>query len=382
MLSLDLRSLTIMAGMIGIVMGLVLLGLRRSYPPSIRGMRLWGTAPLLCASSTLFYGLDGVLPAPLVALVGNALLLTGVTLFLLGSERLYSLPSSWLRWATVILGALLVITFFMFVYPDYRIRVLVFSGTLAAIVAKHARLLGRHGNRGFAPRFTAMVLWGQAAVLVCRAISTLWLDQADTHRFTQSFVQTLYIAAFSFSVLLVSIGVLLMAGERVRAEFEYLATHDSLTGAHTRRSVLAACAEELTRWSRYGSTFSLLILDIDHFKRVNDAHGHLAGDQVLKRFVQLVQSHLRSADRLGRYGGEEFMVLLPETDSAAAQAVAERMRAALDATPEAAGLPHCTVSIGVTTAQPGDESVDALIARADAALYDAKAQGRNQVRVG
>lgn len=227
-----------------------------------------------------------------------------------------------------------------------------------------------------------MVLWGQAAVLVCRAISTLWLDQADTHRFTQSFVQTLYIAAFSFSVLLVSIGVLLMAGERVRAEFEYLATHDSLTGAHTRRSVLAACAEELTRWSRYGSTFSLLILDIDHFKRVNDAHGHLAGDQVLKRFVQLVQSHLRSADRLGRYGGEEFMVLLPETDSAAAQAVAERMRAGLDATPGTADLPHCTVSIGVTTVQAGDPTVDALVARADTALYEAKAQGRNQVRAG
>ena len=168
----------------------------------------------------------------------------------------------------------------------------------------------------------------------------------------------------------------------MRAEFEYLATHDSLTGAHSRRAVLAACADELARWSRYGKPFSLLILDIDHFKRVNDAHGHLAGDQVLTRFVRLAESHLRSADRLGRYGGEEFMVLLPETDSAAAQAVAERMRAALDATPEAAGLPHCTVSIGVTTAQPGDESVDALIARADAALYEAKAQGRNQVRVG
>lgn len=96
MLSLDLRSLTIMAGLIGIVMGLVLLGLRRSYPASIRGMRLWGAAPLLCASSTLFYGLDGVLPPTLVALTGNALLLVGVTLFLLGSERLYGLPSLYL----------------------------------------------------------------------------------------------------------------------------------------------------------------------------------------------------------------------------------------------------------------------------------------------
>ena len=201
MLSLDLRSLTIMAGLIGIVMGLVLLGLRRSYPASIRGMRLWGAAPLLCAGSTLFYGLDGVLPPTLVALTGNALLLVGVTLFLLGSERLYGLPSSGRRWATVIAVVLLVLAFFMHGHPDYRIRVLVFSGTLAAIVAEHARLLGRHGNQGFAPRFTAMVLWGQAAVLVCRAVSTLWLDQADTQRFTQSFVQTLYIAAFSFSML-------------------------------------------------------------------------------------------------------------------------------------------------------------------------------------
>lgn len=371
-----------MAGLIGIVMGLVLLGLRRSYPPSIRGMRLWGAAPLLCASSTLFYGLDGVLPPTLVALTGNALLLVGVTLFLLGSEQLYGLPSSGRRWAAVIAVVLLALAFFMHAYPDYRIRVLVFSGTLAAIVAEHARLLGRHGSQDFAPRFTAMVLWGQAAVLVCRAVSTLWLDQADTQRFAQSFVQTLYIAAFSFSVLLVSIGVLLMAGERVRAEFEHLATHDSLTGAHTRRAVLAACADELARWSRYGKPFSLLILDIDHFKRINDTHGHLAGDQVLTHFVRLAHSHLRSADRLGRYGGEEFVVLLPETASADAQAVAERMRAALDATPEAAGLPHCTVSIGVTTAQPGDKSVDTLIARADAALYEAKAQGRNQVRVG
>ncbi|MBT9514495.1 MAG: GGDEF domain-containing protein [Acidovorax sp.] len=381
MLSLDLRSLTIMAGLIGIVMGLVLLGLRRNYPASIRGMRLWGTAPLVCACSTLFYGLDGVLPAPLVALIGNALLLVGVTLFLLGSERLHGLSSSWRRWATVITTTLLMLAFFMHVYPDYRLRVLIFSGTLAAIVVEHARLLGRHGQ-GFAHRLTAMALWGQAAVLVCRAVTTLWLDQADTQRFAQSMVQTVYIATFSFSVLLVSIGVLLMAGERVRAEFEYLATHDSLTGAHTRRAVLAACAEELTRWSRYGNPFSLLILDIDHFKRINDEHGHLAGDHVLAHFVQLIQSHLRSADRLGRYGGEEFMVILPETNTAAAQTVADRMCAALDATPGSPDLPHCTVSIGLTTVQPGDNTVDALIARADTALYEAKAQGRNRVQAG
>ena len=156
--SLDLRSLTVMAGMIGIVMGLVLLGLRHNYPASIRGMRLWGAAPIACAGSTLFYGLDGMLPTPVVTLLGNGLLLVGVTLFLLGSEQFHGLPSSWRRWATVIAVTLLLLTFFTHVYPDYRIRVLVFSGTLAAIVAEHARLLGRHGSQGFAPRFTAMAV--------------------------------------------------------------------------------------------------------------------------------------------------------------------------------------------------------------------------------
>ena len=95
-----------MAGMIGMVMGLVLLGLRRNYPASIRGMRLWGAAPIACAGSTLFYGLDGMLPTPVVTLLGNGLLLVGVTLFLLGSEQLHGLPSSWRRWALVIAATL------------------------------------------------------------------------------------------------------------------------------------------------------------------------------------------------------------------------------------------------------------------------------------
>ncbi len=381
MSGLDLRSLTAMAGMIGIVMGLVLLGLRRNYPASIRGMWLWGAAPIACAGSTLFYGLDGVLPTGVVTLAGNGLLLMGVALFLLGSEQFHGLPSSWRRWATVIAVTLLLLAVFTHVYPDYRIRVLVFSGTLATIVVAHARLLGRHGS-SFAHRLTAMALWVQAGVLVFRALTTLWLDQADTQRFAPSMAQTIYIATFSFSVLLVSVGVLLMAGERVRAEFEYLAAHDTLTGAYTRRAVLAACADELARWSRYGSPFSVLIFDLDHFKRINDEHGHLVGDQVLVHFVRRIQSHLRSADRLGRHGGEEFMAILPETDTAAATQVAERMRAALDATYGVNGMPHYTVSIGVTTVHAGDSTVDALIARADTALYQAKAQGRNQIQKG
>jgi len=375
MLNLDLRSLTVMAGMMGAVMGIVLLGMRRNYPVAIQGLLPWGLAPLLCAASTLFYGLEGVLPAVLVALGGNALLLSGCGLFYFGSQRFYGQRTTWRFWAGLGLICLLLLAWFLLVQSDYRIRVLIFTSAMAAMVLAHVRLLLRQG-RGFAPRFTALVLALQALVLLGRALSTLWLDAADSSRFAPSSIQTAYIAAYSFSVLLVSIGVLLMASERLREEFEHIATHDGLTGALTRRAVLAAGKQELERWQRYDRPLSLLLLDIDHFKRINDEHGHLVGDRVLVDFVAVVQQTLRHADSLGRYGGEEFIVLLPETDAAAALVAAQRMRAAV------AQAGACTASIGLSSLRAGDEHLDTLLARADAALYRAKAQGRNRVEPG
>lgn len=376
--ALDPRSLTIMAAMMGAVMGLVLLGLRRSYPPSIHGLLPWGLAPLLCALAAGVYALEGLAPPFLVAQGGNALLMVGCGLFLFGSQRFYGLPSTWPWWAGLGVICLAVLGWFLLVQPDYRIRVLIFTATLAATVIANLRLLLRHG-RGFAPRFTAAVLALQALVLLARGIAALWIDAAQSNRFAPSLIQTSYIAVFSFSVLLISIGVLLTASERLRQEFEHIATHDALTGALTRRAVLEAGERELERWQRYGRPLSLLLLDIDHFKQINDQHGHLVGDRVLGDFVALLGRTLRHADRLGRFGGEEFIVLLPETDAAAALAAAERMREAVAAYP---GPPACTVSIGLASAAPGDTRLDALLARADAALYRAKATGRDRVEQG
>ena len=377
-MNLDLRSLAVMAGLIGAVMGFVLLGLRRSFPAGIRGMRTWGPAPLLCAASTLFYGLDGRLPALAIVLGGNALLLAGVACFYFGSQHFYGLRSTWRTWLAVGLAVLAGLAIFLVAHPDYRIRVALFTGTLAAVVLAHVRLLWRKGQ-GFAPRFTMTVLAIQAAVLFVRAVTTFWLDAPDTSRFAPSSAQTAYIAAFNFSVLLVCIGVLLMASERMRAEFEYLATHDGLTGTLTRRAALEACAVEWERWKRYGTPFSVLLLDVDHFKRINDQWGHQAGDKVLADFSSRTASNLRKPDRLGRYGGEEFLVLLPESSHAPALATAERLRHAAEQAPHTPLQPGCTVSVGVATAHAADSGVDALLARADAALYQAKHEGRNRV---
>ncbi len=163
-----------------------------------------------------------------------------------------------------------------------------------------------------------------------------------------------------------------------------LANTDVLTGVSSRRSFLAGLEAELARARRHDESLSLLMLDIDHFKRVNDVHGHPIGDAVLKQFTATCASMLRAHDLFGRLGGEEFAIALPHTDLDGARSVAEKIRMAIEQAPltTAAGNIEITVSIGVAQTQAGQHGIDQLISWADKALYDAKHGGRNQVRVG
>ncbi|MED5620368.1 GGDEF domain-containing protein [Ideonella sp. BN130291] len=164
------------------------------------------------------------------------------------------------------------------------------------------------------------------------------------------------------------------------ARIEQLASHDELTGALNRRAVWALLEGHLTPPQAGAGRLCVALLDLDHFKQVNDRFGHPAGDAVLKRFSEVVRQALRDSDRLGRYGGEEFLVLLPRVDPEQALRVVDRLRAAVEATDWsdiAAGL-QVTVSAGVAAWQT-DDSVALLVSRADEALYRAKHAGRNRV---
>jgi diguanylate cyclase (GGDEF)-like protein len=163
----------------------------------------------------------------------------------------------------------------------------------------------------------------------------------------------------------------------------WFATTDPLTGVPNRRSFYDLGEHEMVRAQRYFRPFTVLMMDIDHFKSVNDRHGHAVGDQVLTSVVNLCLAQLRQSDLMGRLGGEEFAFVLPETDSEAARAIAERLRACI-ARREFEGLEgalQVTVSIGVAQLGPEMHSLELLIARADEALYQAKARGRNRVEV-
>ena len=177
-------------------------------------------------------------------------------------------------------------------------------------------------------------------------------------------------------------GMILMHREFVEAETERLATLDSLTGIFNRRILIDLSVRALALSRRKVRPMALLMLDLDEFKQVNDRFGHQAGDQVLVAFVKCVQSQLRPQDVLGRYGGEEFCVVLPETDAAGAEALAGRIRLAVEQCRVAitAAAISVTTSIGIAIADGQfDLSIDDLLSAADSALYQAKADGRNRI---
>jgi diguanylate cyclase (GGDEF)-like protein len=170
--------------------------------------------------------------------------------------------------------------------------------------------------------------------------------------------------------------------ERDEQELKRLAVRDGLTGLHNHREFYVLLTNELTRGQRFNRPVSLLMLDADHFKRVNDTHGHQAGDAVLKGLSELLCREARTIDSVCRYGGEEITVILPETDLDAAADMAERLRAAVEALPfdVSAGAPlHITASFGVASWPLHADNAQALVAAADAAMYAAKKSGRNRI---
>lgn len=167
--------------------------------------------------------------------------------------------------------------------------------------------------------------------------------------------------------------------EQARVKAENLARFDALTGTLSRRAILEALNEEVERARRHGHALTCLMLDLDRFKTINDTHGHQFGDKALHRIAQVISDLCRTSDHLGRYGGEEFLMILPETRIDGAVRLAERVRLAVAETSLDRHEKRITLSIGATEWRDDESSASTLIAEADRALLEAKAAGRNHV---
>ena len=164
------------------------------------------------------------------------------------------------------------------------------------------------------------------------------------------------------------------------AKLRQIADTDHLTGLMNRRAFLAAADDAMEFSNRYQRGMATLMIDIDHFKKINDSHGHAAGDGAIKRIAEVIGDCIRTTDKAARFGGEEFVVLLREVDQAAAQLLAERIRSAIESSPISYGALtiSATVSIGIAVIADADRDVQDMIERADQGLYLAKNTGRNR----
>ncbi|MEO6625918.1 MAG: GGDEF domain-containing protein, partial [Burkholderiaceae bacterium] len=365
-------------GVMGGLMSAVLYFLRRSYPPSVKGLGDWSFATALLFFGGLAASTRGKSHDLIAITLANLLIFSGVYIQYIGSQRFFGMTPRMAPGLLVIAALVLVSAWFTVVDPNYRWRLMISVLVMTTLFTIHAQLIYSRGPRTFAHWFSFGVLVCAIASQVLR-FATAWLYPLGTGILDNTPHNLAYVLAYPFVMLLFAISLILLATDQVRAEFEHFATHDSLTNALTRRHLADVCALELERCQRHGRVFSLMLIDLDHFKSINDSRGHQAGDQVLVQFVSVVNSLLRSADVIGRIGGEEFIVLLPETPMDVAHVVAERIRAKVGTM---TGPTNLTVSIGVTTNLPIGDSVDAMMARADAAMYNAKGLGRNQVVLG
>ncbi|MEP7155603.1 MAG: GGDEF domain-containing protein [Betaproteobacteria bacterium] len=223
-----------------------------------------------------------------------------------------------------------------------------------------------------------------AFAMFARAIAVLVDSSLARELTTPGYLQGVAFLITDAVILATSVGFLLMHMERAEESARQLAVTDPLTGTFNRRTFLELGAKEIARTRRSKGSLALLMLDLDHFKKVNDQFGHQAGDEALKRVVDVLQGCLRREDLLVRYGGEEFCVLLPDVALDHAALLAERARAAVEAGGfqfQSKRIP-VTISVGVALlARDSAEDIERLVGRADEALYSAKASGRNRVVV-
>jgi diguanylate cyclase (GGDEF)-like protein len=253
--------------------------------------------------------------------------------------------------------------------------------TLALLAAVHGGVSRRYGSRRAlmlaAPGVLIAVAFMVAIVRQLLHMETpLEVHRIDNNNLRALFVFIAAAAIFNFTFIA-------LLTRRLLQRLHHLSRHDALTGLVNRRALDEDVQREWQRWRRSGQPFALLVLDLDHFKRVNDTHGHLAGDAVLEQTGARLQASARTTDTVARIGGEEFVVLAPQVHAEGLTVLAERLRADLAASGfELPGARlELTVSVGATLVAPSDASAQQVLERADQALYRAKAEGRNRVVV-
>jgi diguanylate cyclase (GGDEF)-like protein len=344
-----------------------------------RGALAHWVAWALLSSLTFFIVAARLQSPPLVGILAGVLgvmcLQRGIRLFI-GHEPTYRLQA--------LLLALVVVAYFATDQDTRHWQTMTNFGVLGWLYLSIAHDLHGHARRQL--RFRWPLLLALPLLLGCvayasRAVRAVVSPESVLTEMTTNSALNLG-SALAFVVLVLALHAMLMAlvVTRLTSELRRMSRHDSLTGLLNRRAMEELLYSQVRRCDR-GGTFAVMMLDLDHFKRVNDQFGHAVGDLALKHVAKLLLATVREVDSLARFGGEEFVVLMPATALVQAQPIAERLRERLLATPllNAATEVPLSISIGIAQWRGVGDELSQVLVRADTALFQAKGQGRNRV---
>lgn len=372
-----------------LALSLVWFYITRSYP-NLGAVHYWKYASYAAAVAAAFSLFRGIGHPVLAMVVGNGLLIFSGCLAWMGVRHFYKRSIPW-RTSLVLIGlSTAAFAVFTFWRDDMSARIVIYSFMQSVVLALVAMDLLKQSDR-IAPgaRLSAGLMMLVIVVHALRAGASVTAIGGDAtmskyNNFDYSNFQSGILIVLIFAAMAWNFGFLLMTIDRLRAEVAGLALVDDLTGAANRRRLFVRLFEECRASERNSEPFSLMVLDLDNFKAINDTHGHAAGDECLRSFTQAIDARLRASDLLTRSGGDEFCVILPATTLREAAALARKLIEVcrtLEVSWKGATIP-VSASIGVAQwSRNLDNNPERLLAAADEALYDAKKGGRDRIAV-
>jgi diguanylate cyclase (GGDEF)-like protein len=346
---------------------------------SVHGIQHWAWGFAIAGTSGFPLAARGLLNPAISVVLGNCMLMLGYSFIWTGMRQFVGLSVR--TWWVLIAPLLTLPVLSLFFLDDHNVpgRLAFLSTLIAVLSALPAwELIRNNKERRLGQRWVAWILLIHVGFNICRAAYYgLGTSVADAYALA-AFPTATGVEAFLYMVFLV-LGLIIMMSNTLQEELNRLASRDPLTDTYNRRAFHEIFERELSRAHRTEKHPALLLMDIDNFKQLNDTYGHAVGDLALRHFVAHTTVCLRAQDVLARFGGEEFVVLLPESNVDAARTVAERIRTRIATHPMVTpnGEISFTVSTGATTALSRVTDLTEVFDRADAALYQAKMSGRN-----
>ena len=388
--SFDTRTIVIILMGVTIVLGVTMNLIRltrKTYP----GFGLWTAGTTTYTFGFLFIALRNIIPNIFSIVLANVLLSSAALCFWEGTRCFHGKEVRKIFIILLIAGYTVFQSYFTFVHNDIGVRIITYSLLTAVIYGAIALELFRNVPTvlRFSSWFTGSLFALYGIFMVFRGLLTELLPPLHDLLEPNMLQAMTFLLAIFFGIAW-TFGFVMLNSERLEADLrraqdklQKMATTDFLTGIANSRHFSETGAHEVQRARRYKRPLALLMIDLDHFKKLNDKYGHAIGDKILVAFAGICKKCLRKADIFGRLGGEEFAILLPETDINGGSKFAERLRVIVEKSKiKVESKPfHITVSIGVTELQPDDDQIDAALRRADDTMYEAKKRGRNQVAI-